>query len=175
MSNWSFQKWNKTSVCETQKGQEKLENLYNLKEVSVCLKRLSLDLQNGQLDLKDENVNEKPSYPKSKRSSLQNEKKFCLSASQPTPRKQKYVSKNKDQSKGQSSVVQGKKDYNRCMYIFPIIYNLSQSGLVIWACKSFFFCLFFIDEMAYEVLINGKNIEGGENWLLINMSAPWLL
>ncbi|MCI4387481.1 hypothetical protein PGIGA_G00074640 [Pangasianodon gigas] len=113
MFSWSVQKWNKIIVSETQKDQEKLEKLCNLKEVSVCLKRLSLDLQNGRLDLKDENVEEKLSYAKSKQSSLQNEKKFSLSASWPAPRKQKCVSKNKNQNKDQSSIVQGKQDYNR--------------------------------------------------------------
>lgn len=88
----------------------KLEKLYNLKKVSVCLKRLSLDRQNNRLDLKDVNVIEKLSDRKAIQPSSQNEKKLFQTASQPTARKQKFVSKNKDQNKDRQ-----KQDYNRCM------------------------------------------------------------
>ncbi|KAK3547574.1 hypothetical protein QTP86_025475, partial [Hemibagrus guttatus] len=108
----SFQQRNK--VTETKR---KFEKLYNLKKVSVCLKRLSLDLQNGAVVLKDENVNKKLSYPKSKQSSLQNDTK---SASRPTPRKPKSGSKNKDRIR--SSAVQGKQVYSR--------YEMAQEVLV---------------------------------------------
>lgn len=112
--DWSFQNWNNITVRKTQKAEEKLEKLYKLKEVSVCLKRLSLDLSNGRVDLKDKNVTEKLSNPKSNQSSLQNEKKSSRFHSRPTPRKQKFFSKNKDQNKDQISVGQGKQGYNRC-------------------------------------------------------------
>ncbi|KAG7323123.1 hypothetical protein KOW79_012825 [Hemibagrus wyckioides] len=103
MFHQSFQQWNE--VTETKR---KFEKLYNLKEVSVCLNRLSLDLQDGQVVLQDENLNKKLPCPKSKESSLQNDKK-C--ASRPTPRKPKSVSKDKDRNR--SSGVQGKQNYNR--------------------------------------------------------------
>ncbi|KAM9445621.1 uncharacterized protein Hap1MRO34_024404 [Clarias gariepinus] len=107
--NCNLQKWGKNIVGETQKDRAK--KLYKLKEVSVSLKRLSLDLHNGHFDLRDENVNEKLSDAKSKQASIQTEKK--LSQSQPTPRRHKYISKNKDQIKDQSSIVQRKQVHNR--------------------------------------------------------------
>lgn len=115
------------TVVGPQKPEKKLQKIYNLKEVSVCLKRLSLDLQNGQVDLRDEKVTEKLSYLK--QTSLQNEKKSFRCASQPTSRKLKFVSKNKDQNKDQCSGGQGKQGYNRCTLSFPNTYNLSQSGV----------------------------------------------
>ncbi|KAF4078242.1 hypothetical protein AMELA_G00197160 [Ameiurus melas] len=49
-----------------------------------------------------------------------NEKNF-LSACQPTPRKEKCVSKNKDQKKDQSSVDQGKQDYTRYQMVHKVL------------------------------------------------------
>lgn len=137
--HWRFQNWNNITVAGPQKSEKKLEKLFNLKEVSVCLERLSLDLQNGQVDLRDENVTKKLLYFKSKQMSLQNEKKSSHSASLQTTRKQKFVSKNKDQNKDQHSGGQRQQRYNRCTLSFPNMYNLSQSSIVILVCVSFLY------------------------------------
>lgn len=88
---------------------EQLVKLYSLKEVSVCLKRLSVKLQNGRCFLKDNNLSKKLSHPKSEQSSLNKD-------IQPASRKQKSVPKNEACTR--SSAVQDKEYCNRCTYIF---------------------------------------------------------
>ncbi|GAA6110991.1 uncharacterized protein LOC113641932 isoform X1 [Tachysurus ichikawai] len=83
---------------------EQLVKLYSLKEVSVCLKRLSVKLQNGRCFLKDNNLSKKLSHPKSEQSSLNKD-------IQPASRKQKSVPKNEACTR--SSAVQDKEYCNR--------------------------------------------------------------
>ncbi|XP_046726063.1 uncharacterized protein LOC124399272 isoform X2 [Silurus meridionalis] len=118
--NWRFPKTNELIVSERQKDQEK-RNIYNLKEVSVCLKRLSLDLHNGHFHLKDGNLNDYLLCPKPKQSSLQNEESFSFSTRRPTPKKQKCFSKNKDQNNDRSSDVHGKQDNNRYQMVHDVL------------------------------------------------------
>uniref|UniRef100_A0A4W4ESB0 DNA (cytosine-5-)-methyltransferase n=1 Tax=Electrophorus electricus TaxID=8005 RepID=A0A4W4ESB0_ELEEL len=131
--NWRSQKRmkeDKTIVHETQKSTESTENPFHLREVSVCLKKLSLeslDMKNGRLDLKNEEVSEMLSYPKCKQSTLQTGRKWSLPDNRTAPRKQKNVCRNKDQNEEQSPVVEKEQNYSRRAYAVPVMLNALQN------------------------------------------------
>ncbi|XP_026862820.2 uncharacterized protein LOC113575485 isoform X2 [Electrophorus electricus] len=124
--NWRSQKRmkeDKTIVHETQKSTESTENPFHLREVSVCLKKLSLeslDMKNGRLDLKNEEVSEMLSYPKCKQSTLQTGRKWSLPDNRTAPRKQKNVCRNKDQNEEQSPVVEKEQNYSRHQMVHKV-------------------------------------------------------
>ncbi|XP_066526422.1 uncharacterized protein [Hoplias malabaricus] len=88
----ALQKSNETHV------RKKCGKLFELKEVSICLKNLSeaMDLQNGWVDLKDEEICKKLKW------------KEYTSRFVKAQRKQKYISKNKDHKKNQSPHVRNR-------------------------------------------------------------------
>ncbi|XP_076840262.1 uncharacterized protein LOC143485023 isoform X2 [Brachyhypopomus gauderio] len=133
---WSLQervKVDQTLVRETIESIKNSENPFHLREVSVCLNKLSLeslDMKNGRLDLKNRSVTKRLPFLNWKPSTSQPGRKPPLPVNHTAPTKQLYGSRNKEQNKEQNKI--------------PAF----EAGRI--------FCR---NQMVKEVLTKGRNIE----------------
>ncbi|XP_030623652.1 uncharacterized protein LOC115806935 [Chanos chanos] len=97
------------------------ETVLKLKQVSVCLKKLSLDLYNGCVDLKDDSVSRKLGLPKWKNVFTDVVKKSVRNEN-PTSKRQKYGNRSRDESKEQSMIEQKQEhDFNRERMVHKVL------------------------------------------------------